>query len=127
MDIELTIIVDHPEYPYYTPGRDTQFVRLVLQPAYGGWYADHGQLQDPDWWFKCGIDEAPLAWAIEKALNTRSFASFDQAYAAPLPAPFADLINDLIEATPTVRPSPTPTPYPLPPTPADSPLPTPPP
>jgi hypothetical protein len=124
MDIELTIVVDHPEYPYYTPGRDTQFVRLVLQPAYGGWYADHGQLQDPDWWFKCGLDEAPLARALEEALNTRLLAFFAQAYNAPLPAPFVDFIADLIAAemsTSTPTPMATLTPEPT----VDSPLPTP--
>lgn len=96
LDIELTIVVDHPEHPNYLPHRDAQFVRLVLQPAYGGWYADHWQLGDPDWWYKCGLDEAPLAWALTEALNTRSLAPFDQAYDASLPAPFADFIADLV-------------------------------
>jgi hypothetical protein len=70
LDIELIVVVDHPEYPSYTPSRGAQFVRLVLQPAYGGWYADHWQLRESDWWYKCGLDEAPLAWA----LNTHSLA-----------------------------------------------------
>jgi hypothetical protein len=76
LDIELVVVVDHPEYPYYMPGRDAQFVRLILQPAYGGWYADHWQLKEPDWWFKCGLDEAPLAWVLMEALNTQSLVPF---------------------------------------------------
>jgi hypothetical protein len=123
LDIELVVVVDHPEYPNYKPGRATQFVCLVLQPAYGGWYVDHWQLRDPDWWFKCGIDEAPLAWALKEALNTRSLAPFDVAYNAPLPTPFVDLIADLLTLTPTPAFSPTPTPTPEPT--VDSPLPTP--
>jgi hypothetical protein len=124
MDIELTIVVDHPEYPFYTPGRDAQYVRLVLQPAYGGWYAENWQLRDPDWWYKCGLDEAPLAWSLTEALNTRLLAPFDLAYYAPLPAPFVDLVDSLVEAeqsTPSPLPTTTLTVVPT----ADSPLPTP--
>jgi hypothetical protein len=96
LDVELVVVVD----------RDAQYVRLVLQPAYGGRYADRWQLQDPDWWYKCGLDEASLAWALTEALNSRSLAYFDAAYNAPLPAPFVDLVIDLIEAE---DPTPTPT------------------
>jgi hypothetical protein len=58
------------------------------------------------------LDEAPPAWAVAEALNSRSLVSFDAAYNAPSPALFADLVIDLIEAedptpTPTVTLTPT--------------------
>jgi hypothetical protein len=81
-------------------------VRLVLQLAYGGWYADHWQLRDPDLWFKRGLDEAPLAWAVTEVLNTL------------LPAPFIDFIINPIDTreltpTPTVMLAPTATSTPV--------------
>ncbi|NBD35989.1 MAG: hypothetical protein GVY30_08310 [Chloroflexi bacterium] len=81
--VQLTVVVDHPEYDYGMPQE------FGLIPENGQWVVHHIDRE-----FKCGWDTAPLAWWTREALNgaTMTLSSY-AIYERALPRQFYDLLG----------------------------------
>jgi hypothetical protein len=101
-DLHLRIIIDHPEY-----SNNTAQIVDIHRPRHSGpsgsanlreaeilppapWETDYG-----DWSFKCGYDEAPLAWVVREILNTGDFTHLHTAYTTLPPEPLLTFLSPL--------------------------------